>query len=83
MAGVSATVGTEAPRVIYDREADVLYVSLGKPEPSYVQEDPDMEGLHYRYSLEENRLTGLTIVWYSIQDKEKLRCKIPFPVDLP
>ncbi len=80
---MSAAVSAEAPRVVYDREADVLYISLGKPKPSYVQEDPDMEGLHYRYSLEDDRLTGLTIVWYSIQGKEKLRCKIPFPVDLP
>lgn len=80
---MSAAVSAEALRVVYDREADVVYISLGKPKPSYVREDPDVEGLHYRCSLEDDCVTGLTIVWYSIQDKEKLRRKIPFPVDLP
>lgn len=80
---MSAAVSAEIPRLVYDREADVVYISLGKPKPSYVREDPDVEELHYRYSLEDDRLTGVTITWYSIQDKGKLRRKIPFPVDLP
>ena len=80
---MSAAVSAELPRVVYDREADVVYISLGRPRPSYVREDPDVEGLCYRYSLEGDRLTGITIIWYSSQDEKELRRKIPFPVDLP
>ena len=71
------------PQVHYDQEADVLYISLGKPVPSISKEDPEIEGLHYRYAIGTKNLSGATIVWYSLQDKDELRRRLPFPVRLP
>ncbi|NPV69764.1 MAG: DUF2283 domain-containing protein [Firmicutes bacterium] len=71
------------PRVHYDKNADVLYISLGKPVPSVSREDPEIEGLHFRYSIRGNRLSGATVVWYSRQDKKSIMSRLPFKVDLP
>ena len=67
----------------YDREADVLYVSIGRPQPAICREVAEVEGLHLLHSLADNRICGATVVWYSKQDKQVLRESIPFKVDLP
>lgn len=69
--------------VFYDRPRDVLYLTVGDRVPCVSVEDLDIEGLHYRYSLQDNSLNGVTIVWFSLQDKARLYEKIPFPVTLP
>lgn len=78
-----STVESRPLEVDYDRDRDVLYVSLGPPRPSFVREDPDVEGLHYCYAVEDRKLCGVTVVWYSTQDKRTLQRKIPFPIALP
>ena len=75
--------GAEAIQMLYDKGADVLYISLGAPRPAYAVEDGELEGLHYRYSLADDTLFGVTIVWYSRQDKGALKKKLPFTVELP
>lgn len=73
----------ERPTVTYDRGSDVLYIRLGEPVHCESHEDPAIDGLVFRYAFTNHSLRGVTIVWYSEQDKEALRRKIPFPVDLP
>lgn len=70
-------------RITYDRPADVLYVSLGKPLPCYSVEDPDIEGLLLRHSFENDVLNGVTVLWFSRQDRKQLLRKIPFHLPLP
>jgi len=67
----------------YDDEADVLYIALGSPQPAIAREDPDIEGLHMLYSVQSGQLCGVTVIWYSRQDKSKLLERIPFSVKLP
>lgn len=76
-------VATDRAEVYYDRDADVLYISLGKPVPSVSVEDDEIEGLHLRYSVDTQELSGATIVWYSHQDKAQIRSRLPFEVRLP
>jgi hypothetical protein len=71
------------PEIGYDEQADVLYVSIGCPVPSVSEEDHEVEGVHYRYSLETRILLGATILLYSRQDKAELRKRLPFLVSLP
>ncbi|MGB9867361.1 MAG: hypothetical protein ACPLPR_05565 [Bacillota bacterium] len=69
--------------VYYDKQADVLYISVGEPVPSVSVEDDEVEGLHLRYSIDSEELSGATIVWYSHQDKAQIRKRLPFEVCLP
>lgn len=78
-----STATYKCPRVLYDRDADVLYVSLGRPRPHVSREDPEIEGLYYSFDVDSSQLCGLTIVWYSSQDKRLLSQRIPFPIALP
>ncbi|HBC94325.1 MAG TPA: hypothetical protein DCZ10_15860 [Pelotomaculum sp.] len=64
----------------YDKEHDVMYVSLGAPKPSYC--DDDIEGVLIRRSLESNRLSGVTIMDFSRKTKEQLKRIIPFNLDI-
>lgn len=52
--------GIEFDRVVYDREADVLYLHVGDPA-SAVDFDGTPEGHHTRYGP-DGSLVGLTIV---------------------
>lgn len=66
--------------VDYDREHDVLYVSLGKPKPSYC--DDDIEGVLIRRTMDTNRLSGVTIMDFSRKTRDQLKRIIPFKVDI-
>ncbi|MGB9858833.1 MAG: DUF2283 domain-containing protein [Moorellaceae bacterium] len=66
----------------YDKEHDVLYISLGEPVPSYSEED-GAEGVLIRYSLATGEVSGATILDYSKRDKKELLKLLPFPVVLP
>jgi uncharacterized protein YuzE len=58
---MTVTIGsTTFDRVSYDREADVLYLSVGDPSKA-VDFDESAEGHALRYDL-DGRLVGLTIV---------------------
>lgn len=47
----------------YDRESDILYLSIGDPVPSYVEEISD--NFLVRYSFETDEITGITIIDFS------------------
>ncbi len=53
----------------YDREADVLYVSIGKPKPGISEETKD--GIVLRYDVETNKFIGFTIVDFLASFKGK------------
>jgi len=63
----------------YDPDVDVLYITLGERQPSYAVEVPDVEGMHIRYSFATNDVTGVVILYYSLQDREELKKHMPFP----
>jgi len=46
----------------YDAEADVLYLSRGRPEPAFCEIDDD--GLILRYSIAGNVRCGVTVMSY-------------------
>ncbi len=55
----------------YDEEADVLYISLGKPEPA---EGVDIgEGIIVRIKPETKEVVGLTIIGFSKRTIECLK----------
>lgn len=64
----------------YDKDHDILYVSIGTPKPSYC--DDDIEGVLIRRSMETNRLSGVTIMDFSRKNKEQLKRIIPFKLDI-
>ena len=49
------------PRFDYDKEADVLYISFGKPKPCRTDESCD--GVVIRHTL-DGKLNGITIIDY-------------------
>jgi len=61
-----ATLKMEKPRKVtwdYDRQADTLYISFGKPRPAL---SLDLgEGMLARYREEDGELVGFTIVGVS------------------
>lgn len=60
MVVVSKKVASVTPMVEYDHLADVLYVSLGPPEPD---EGEDRErGVVLRFAVKDNHPTGVTVV---------------------
>lgn len=65
----------------YDKEQDVLYLGFGDASPSYVEEDPEVEGLNIRRAMADGHITGAVIVWYSLQDRQVLDRKLPFTFD--
>ena len=67
--------------VIYDEASDVLYLSVGKPEPAVTYEDT--EGLLVRKDPQTGKTVGVTILSYGrhfrhLQDLSWLRTR-----DLP
>jgi uncharacterized protein YuzE len=59
---MSVTIaGVEFDHVVYDREADVLYLQVGPPPQAAVDLDSSPEGHYLRYN-ERGALMGITIV---------------------
>lgn len=61
-----ATLKMERPRKViwdYDREADTLYISFGKPQPALTLDLG--EGMLARYREEDGELVGFTIIGVS------------------
>ena len=61
-----ATLKMEKPQKVtwdYDREADTLYVSFGKPRPALTLDLG--EGMLARYREEDGELVGFTIIGVS------------------
>jgi uncharacterized protein YuzE len=54
----------------YDRDADVLYVSIGSPRPAYTDEDE--QGLLIRRDPKSGEMVGVTIL-----DYEEHFCNLP------
>ena len=46
----------------YDRDADVLYVSIGSPRPAYTEEDE--QGLLIRKDPKTREIVGITVLDY-------------------
>jgi uncharacterized protein YuzE len=67
----------------YDKDADVLYASLGKPRRGYSEETPN--GILVRYDNKTNEVIGFTIYNYSRKLKRGQLMSIPhFPkIELP
>ncbi len=49
-------------RLDYDADADVLYISKGRPRPGYGDEGP--EDVELRYSFDDDTPIGATVVAY-------------------
>lgn len=47
-------------RASYDNFSDVMYFSIGDPQPSFC--DEQHEGFYIRYSLKSNRFCGVTVL---------------------
>lgn len=68
-------------RVSYDRQADVLYVSLGEPQPAH-HSFGTPEG-HTVRSDEHRRIIGITLVnAAALLERGDLRVTIPYVVDI-
>lgn len=65
----------------YDPRHDVFYISLGRPVPSY-SDDDITKGVLIRRSFIDGKITGATILDYSKRDKRYLEKILPFKVDL-
>jgi hypothetical protein len=48
----------------YDRHADVLYVTAGKPRAAYSEEGDD--GLYYRFADDDEAPCGVTVDGYAL-----------------
>ncbi|HAP93500.1 MAG TPA: hypothetical protein DCM26_02600 [Desulfotomaculum sp.] len=70
----------DKPVLNYDREHDVLYISLGRPAPSYSDED-GVRGVLIRRAIGTGEITGATIIDYSKRDKKQLQKVLPFRVN--
>jgi len=77
------STGTDSPVVDwdYDHEQDVLYLDIGDPMPSLVEEVPGVEGMHIRRAIADRRITGAAILWFSRQDVTALARHLPFSFD--
>ena len=69
-------------KIFYDREADVLYVTRGKPEyTDYVEHSDDVI---LRLDPETKQLIGFTIIDFSQHfAKQESDTTLPFDVDFP
>lgn len=62
MVAVRDKIARIPPGVDYDRAADVLYVSLGKPVPDEGEDRP--RGVVLRFAVKGDHPTGVTIVGF-------------------
>ena len=58
------------PDYHYDKDRDVLYISIGSPRPSYCEDL--LDGILARYDIETDELTGLTIVGFAQEQKGRI-----------
>lgn len=63
----------------YDEKFDVLYISIDEPKPSYGEED--YEGIIIRRNLENDDITGVTIIDYRKRNKDIIKTYLPFILD--
>lgn len=62
----------------YDEEHDILYIALGKPVPSFSDEE-NLKGVYIRRAMHNERIvTGATIMDYSKRNIKSLKKYIPF-----
>lgn len=63
--------------VSVDRDADVVYLSIGVPRPARSEETP--EGHLLRYDLESGELCGITLISPNaiLHDRQDLQITIP------
>lgn len=73
---------TGSIRVRYDRERDVLYISLGQPRPGYAAPAAGCDRLLFRYDDRSDQVIGATIFGFRRLDRKLLQSIMPFPVDL-
>lgn len=66
--------------VNYDSTNDILYISLGAPVPSISEEKE--EGVIIRRSLENNKISGVTIMDYKYRIKNKIKIEVPKEINL-
>lgn len=64
----------------YDKEHDILYISIDKPIPSF-SDDEVWKGVFIRKSIVSNFVSGATILDFSKRNKEALKKYLPFDVD--
>jgi uncharacterized protein YuzE len=66
----------------YDKDNDVLYISVGEPRPSYGYEE--VEGIIIRRDFETHELTGVTILYLSkrLENLNELSRYLPFDFDI-
>jgi hypothetical protein len=62
MVAVRDKIARIPPTVDYDRMADVLYVSLGKPIPDEGEDRP--RGIILRFAMKDNIPSGVTVVGF-------------------
>ena len=63
-------------RFNYDKEADVLYASIGRPRPSIIEESED--GILIRKDCQTGRPIGFVIINYSRQKRDGFIKDIPY-----
>lgn len=65
----------------YDKQHDILYISVGVPIPSYSEEI--LPGIFLRRNFDTDEVTGLTILNLKaqLQDNNLLLSKMPIPLN--
>ena len=66
--------------LLYDKEADVLYFSKGKPQPSDISDEAENEVI-IRKNPKTREITGFTILNFSKKSK-KATSSIKLPVEV-
>lgn len=61
----------------YDSEADVMYISLGRPKPALTKPLRECDAVLVRYDMNSKEVVGATIYSYSQFDKNYLESIIP------
>ena len=65
----------------YDKENDILYISINRLKPSYSKED--IPGIITRRDIETDELTGITILDFCtrLKDNSLQALELPIKVD--
>lgn len=59
----------------YDKEDDILYLSIGKPTPSITNEIE--EGILIRKDIKTKKIVGVTILDYKYRKNKKMKINLP------
>lgn len=67
--------------IFYDEDADILYISFGKPRPAISHEIED--GILLRIAPRTKKVVGLTILYFSERKREKAKpeIKVSIPIE--